>query len=402
MIFDNLDDFFSSGIKESKRSVIRELLKLINNPEIISFAGGLPSPEAFPIKEVQEICNDLIPKEGAYMMQYGATEGDPSLRKELIKIANKAGMDAEEHNLLITTASQQALDLVTKIFINRGDPIIVGIPTYLGGLQAFRSYGADIHGVTMDKEGESSVEIEKKLIELKKAGKKVKFIYVIPDFQNPSGITMSKRRRIEILELATKHEVFVIEDSPYRDLRYRGEHEPTIHSLDKERLVIQIGTFSKIFIPGFRIGWIFAHKTIIDKLTVAKQATDLCTPAFNQRIAAEYLRRGLLDVQIEKIKKIYSAKMNLMLSEFEKNMPKGVTWTEPDGGLFLLVTVPEHIDLEKEFQKAIDRKVAYVIGSAFTHDNSRKNTMRINFSYSSPEQIKEGVKRLADMIRSLI
>jgi 2-aminoadipate transaminase len=402
MFFDHFDDFLSQTALSSKRSVIRELLKLINNPEIISFAGGLPSPEAFPIDDIKRITSELIEKEGAYMMQYGATEGDTELRRQLIKKANKDGMDAEEHNLLVTTASQQALDLVAKVFIDRGDPIIVGVPTYLGGLSAFKSYGADIHGVTLDDEGMSAVKLEKELKALQKAGKKAKFIYIVPDFQNPSGITMTKKRRLEVLDIANKYETFIVEDSPYRDLRYKGEHVPTLHSLDKSRIVILLGTFSKIFIPGFRIGWAFAHKQIIDKLTMAKQATDLCSSPFNQRIAAEYLKEGLLEKQIEKIKKLYNEKMKLMLEQFEKHMPDGVTWTEPEGGLFLMVTVPEHIDLEKEFQKAIDRNVAYVIGSAFTHNNSRKNTMRINFSYSNHKQIKTGVERLADMIKSLM
>lgn len=401
-MFENFDYFLSESIRSSKRSVIRELLKLVNQPDIISFAGGLPSVEAFPVDEILEICNDIIPKMGAKMMQYGSTEGDPELREQLLKRANNAGMKAEDHNLLITTASQQALDLISKIFIDRGNSVVVGIPTYLGGLSAFRSYGAELHGVPLDSEGMSSVELDKKLTELQKADKKPKFVYIVPDFQNPSGITMTEKRRKEILEVTYDHDVFVIEDSPYRELRYKGNHEPTIHSLDTKRNVMLLGTFSKIFIPGFRIGWVFAHRDVIDKMTIAKQGTDLCTSPFNQRIAAEYLKRGLLDPQIERIKKQYSEKMELMLSELEKNMPEGVTWTKPDGGLFLLVTVPENIDLEKEFPKALERKVAYVIGSAFTHDNSRKNTMRINFSFSSKEQIVEGVKRLSDMIKSLI
>jgi 2-aminoadipate transaminase len=401
-MYKDFESYLSTTSRESKRSVIRELLKLVNNPDIISFAGGLPSPESFPVEEVKQICNEIIPEVGSKIMQYGSTEGDPVLRDELIKKANKDGMSVTEDNLLITTASQQGLDLTGKIFLDRGDAIVVGIPTYLGGLSAFKSYGADIHGVKLDDEGMSSTELDKTLKQIKDEGKNPKFVYIVPDFQNPSGVTMSKKRRIEILEIAHKHEVFVIEDSPYRELRYKGEHEPTLYSLDKGEIVILLGTFSKILIPGFRIGWVFANKDVINRLTMAKQAVDLCTSPFVQRIAAEFLKRGKLEGLIDRIKEEYSEKMNVMLEAFDTHMPNGVSWTQPDGGLFLMVTVPEHIDLEKEFQKAIEKNVAYVIGNAFTHDNSNKNTMRINFSFSSKEKIKEGVKRLGEMLKELI
>lgn len=399
---EDFESFLATNIKLSKRSVIRELLKLTNNPEIISFAGGLPSPEAFPIEEVRQICNEIIPSHGKQMLQYGPTEGDDGLREELIKRARKENMQVEMKNLIITTASQQGLDLITKTFIDTGNPIIVGKPTYLGGLSAFRNYGADIHGVSLDSGGMNSEELEKKIIELKNKGKKIKFIYIVPDFQNPSGITMSKDRRLKILDIAKKHNIFILEDSPYRELRYVGEHVPTIYSLDNTGQVILLGTFSKTFAPGFRIGWIFGHESVIDKVTIAKQGTDLCTPPFNQRIAAEFLKRGLLEKQIEKVKTIYKNKMNIMLEALKKYMPEGVSWTKVEGGLFLLVTVPEHIDLEANFHTAIEKNVAYVIGNAFTHDNTMKNSMRLNFSYATIEQIKEGIKRLASMINSLI
>lgn len=399
---EDFDNFLSTNIKRSKRSVIRELLKLISNPELISFAGGLPSPDAFPIEEIKQICNEIIPIYGKTMMQYGPTEGDPELRSELLKRAKQQGMNVTEKNLLITTASQQGLDLVSKTFIDIDDSVIVGMPTYLGGLSAFRNYGADIHGIKLDKGGLKADDLEKKIIELKNKGKKIKFVYVVPDFQNPSGITMTEKRRLQIIELAKKYNLFILEDSPYRELRYIGEHVPTLYSLDNSGQVILLGTFSKTFIPGFRIGWVFGNEKVIDKITVAKQGTDLCTPPFNQKIAAEFLKKGLLDKQIKKVKKLYKNKMEIMLSALKKYMPKEATWTEVEGGLFLLLIAPEHVDFDANFNKAVEKNVAYVIGNAFTHNNSMKNTMRLNFSFASLEQIEEGIKRLGDMVKSLL
>jgi 2-aminoadipate transaminase len=399
---EDLDSLLSEKVRSSKRSVIRELLKLINKPNIISFAGGLPSPEGFPTKEVQDICNELIPKVGKKMLQYGATEGDPGLQEELVKRANKQGMNVTKDNLLITSSSQQGLDLLGKVFIDKGDPVIVEKPTYLGGLSAFKNFGADFHGIPLDNEGMNTDELKKTIENIEKTGKKIKFIYIVPDFQNPSGVTMSLQRRKETIKIAKEHDLLIVEDSPYRELRYVGEHIPTLYSLDDSNRVILLGTFSKTFAPGFRLGWVFANEQIIDKFVISKQATDLCTSPFTQKIAAEFLKRGLLEKQIDKVKKEYKEKRKIMLESLEKYMPEGVTWTDVEGGLFLFVTAPEHVDLEANFQKAVDKNVAYVIGNAFTHDNTLKNSMRINYSYENIEKIKEGVKILGEFIKSLI
>jgi 2-aminoadipate transaminase len=400
----NFEELFSINSKRMKKSVIRELLKLTSKPEIISFAGGLPSPDSFPIKEVKEIVNEVLDNEGKVALQYSATEGDPVLREQLLKHAGRNGMDVKSENLLVTTSSQQGLDLTAKIFINPGDPIIVELPSYVGGLGAFNAYGAEMIGVPLDEEGKSSILLRQELKVLNESGNKPKFIYIVPDFQNPAGMTMSLKRRYEILDLANEFNLIILEDSPYRELRFEGDPVPTIYSLDKEGRVILLGTFSKIFAPGFRIGWILAPPEVITKLVVAKQSTDLCPPTFSQRIVGRFMEKGYLEKNIEKIKHMYRRKRDIMLEEFEKHMPEGVTWTKPEGGLFLFLRVPAHmcIDTDELFYKAVDKNVAYVIGSAFHCDDSGHDSMRINFSYATEDQIVEGVKRLATVIKEHI
>jgi 2-aminoadipate transaminase len=398
----DLNQIFSVNAQGMKKSQIRELLKLTQDPEIISFAGGLPAPESFPVEELYQILCEIMKKEAYVALQYGATEGDTLLRTLLVERYNKEGLNLSLKNLVITTASQQALDLISKIFINRGDKILVGLPSYLGALGAFNSYGADMIGIPIDEEGMSAEKLENALEGLKAKNQKPKFIYVIPDFQNPSGITMSKNRRLEIIALAKKYDVLIIEDSPYRELRFEGEAVETIYSLDNSDQVLMLGTFSKIFAPGFRIGWIVGNEDILDKIVVAKQSTDLCTPPYTQRIAARYIENGLLDNNIKSIIDLYREKRDVMLEAFRQYMPKEVTWTEPEGGLFLFLTVPDHIDTGKLFLDAIKEKVAFVVGSAFYCNGEGKNTMRINFSYSSKERNIEGVKRLAKVIESYL
>lgn len=395
----NLEQIYSVSIAGMKRSVIRELLKLTQRPDIISFAGGLPSPDSFPIDDIEKITCEMLKEEGKQALQYGATEGDTKLRKLLVEKYKKDGLNLTVDNLIITTASQQGLDLLGKIFVNRGDKVIVGLPSYLGALSAFGSYGAEFVGIPLDKDGMRSDILEQKLEELMKAGTPPKFIYIIPDFQNPAGITMPEYRRKEIIALAHKYDLLIVEDSPYREIRFEGKHLPTMYELDNSGQVILLGTFSKTFAPGFRIGWVIAHEAIVDKFVVAKQAADLCTPPFVQKIAARYMEKGLFEKNILKTIAMYREKRNVMLESFREHMPKGVTWTEPEGGLFLFLTMPEHLDAEKLFPLAIAKNVAYVLGSAFYCDGGGKNTMRLNFSFSSKDEIREGVKRLAAVIK---
>ena len=398
----DLEQIFSTNIKGMKKSAIRELLKLTQRPEIISFAGGLPAPESFPIDQLKDITNEVLDQDGIAALQYGATEGVTELRQILVDRYNKEGLNIELKNLVITTSSQQGLDLVAKIFVNPGDKVICGLPSYLGGLGAFNSYGAELVGIKFDDKGMRADLLDEKLAELKTQGIKPKFIYIIPDFQNPAGITMPESRRLEIIEVAKKYDILIVEDSPYREVRFEGKPQKTIFELDNSGQVILLGTFSKIFVPGFRIGWVVANEKIVDKFVVAKQSTDLCTPTMNQKIAYKYIEKGYFDANLKTIIEQYHEKRDNMLSAFREFMPEGVTWTEPEGGLFLFLTLPQGMDAEDLFKKAIENDVAFVLGSVFHCDGSGKNTMRINFSYMSKERTTEGVKRLAKAIKEML
>ncbi|WP_421921171.1 PLP-dependent aminotransferase family protein [Marinifilum sp.] len=398
----NLEDVLSDSAKGMKRSVIRELLKLTQRDDIISFAGGLPAPDSFPIDDLKKISCSILDHEGSSALQYGATEGDRKLREILTKRYQDQGLQITTDNLVILTSSQQGLDLAGKIFLNRGDKYICGLPSYLGGLSAFSSYGGIPIGIKLDHHGMRSDLLEDTLLKMKKDGEMPKFIYVIPDFQNPAGITMPEFRRMEIIDIARKYNVLIIEDSPYRELRFEGKSQRMMYELDNKGLVLSLGTFSKIFVPGFRIGWIVAHEAIIDKFVKAKQSTDLCTAPFVQKIAAKYLEDGLFDKNLKKIIEMYHSKRDVMLQAFEDYMPEGVSWTKPEGGLFLFLSLPKGMGAEDLFKVAIEKNVAFVLGSVFHCDGSGKNTMRINFSFMDEEQNRIGVQRLAESINTLM
>ncbi|MDD3627182.1 MAG: PLP-dependent aminotransferase family protein [bacterium] len=396
----DLQKNYSINARRMKKSVIRELLKLTAKPDIISFAGGLPAPETFPVEELKDVCVKVLEKYGLKALQYGPTEGVDILKDQLVEWAKRDNVNITKENILMTVASQQGLDLVSKIFIDPSDPIIVGLPTYLGGLSAFNAYGANLIGITVDENGLETDKLEIKLEELKKKGEHYKFVYVVPDFQNPTGTTMPEDRRKKLIELSQKYNFIILEDSPYRELRFEGKEPPSILSLDTTGNVISLHTFSKILAPGLRLGWIIAHKDIIDKLVVAKQSTDLCTPPITQYIAAEYMSRGLLEKRIEETNILYKKKKDMMIEYLEKYMPKHdeISWTNPEGGLFLWVVLPKNFDTEAMFQEAIDEKVAYIVGSAFDAYGKSKNCMRLNFSFANENVMEEGMKRLAKVI----
>lgn len=398
----DLNEIFSTSAKGMKRSAIREILKLTQRPEIISFAGGLPSPESFPVEQLKEISVEVLEKDGIQALQYGTTEGDNRLRQILVDRYFKEGLKINCNNIIITTSSQQGLDLIPKIFINPGDKIICGLPSYLGGIQAFQTYGAELIGIKLDEHGMNADLLEKALANLKAKGEKPKFIYTIPDFQNPAGITMPEFRRLKIIEIAHKYNVLIVEDSPYRELRFNGAPQKTIYQLDGTGQVIMLGTMSKIFVPGFRLGWVVAHEDIIDKLVTSKQSTDLCTSAFLQKITAKYFDKGYFDKNLQFIISSYREKRDAMIAAFHKYMPEGVKWTEPEGGLFLFMTLPDYMDAEDLFKIAIQENVAFVLGTVFHCDGSGKNTLRINFSYMSKEMNEEGARRLANAIRKMM
>ncbi len=393
---------YSVNVSEMKRSEIRELLKLTRRPEIISFAGGLPSPETFPVEEIAELSRDLILREGHWALQYGPTEGDARLKEQIIRFMAKDGIRLEPENLLIVSASQQALDMTARLFLNRGDAVMLGRPSYVGALGAFRACGARFEGIDLDEQGMRTDLVKNALERMRRAGDSPKFIYEVPDFQNPAGITLSLARRRELLDLAREYRVLLVEDSPYRSLRYVGETLPSLYQLDGgEGGVMGLYTFSKIMFPGLRLGWIIAHPDIIDKLVVMKQAMDLCTPPFTQAVAYEYCRRGLLEPRIRKNVELYRKKREVMLQALEKTMPKqpDLCWTRPEGGLFLWIKVPPSIDTDEMFRQAIGENVAYVVGSCFYADGGGHDAMRLNFSYPSEDEIIEGIRRLAGVIK---
>jgi 2-aminoadipate transaminase len=394
--------FLSNSGKSMKRSAIREILKFLQKPGMISFAGGLPAPETFPVDDLKDIVLEVLEKQGADALQYGTTEGDPLLRRMLVERHNRHGLKIGIENLIITTGSQQALDLIARILIDPGDYILCGLPSYLGGLNAFAVYGARLKGISLDENGMKPDELEETIIHLKELDKKIKFIYVIPDFQNPAGITLPESRRTMIIEISQKYDLLILEDSPYREIRFEGESQRMMCELDTTGRVITLCTFSKILAPGFRVGWVIGNPEIIDKIVMAKQTADLCTSPFVQKIIARYIEKGLLDKNLKKTIALYSERRNHMIKCFRNYMPDNVTWTEPQGGLFLFVTLPSYIDADIIFKKSIEKNVAFVPGSSFFCNDSGRNTMRINFSYSNKEEIEEGVRRLSGVIREEI
>lgn len=398
-MFDKLD-LLSERAKGMQASEIRELLRLTQQPEIISFAGGLPNPGAFPTTEIKEICKDVLEKDFALALQYGSTEGVDSLREVLANRLNKKQMNITKDNIVVTTGSQQCLDLISKVFLNPGDDIIVGAPTYIGALSSFRAFQSKMTSIPLDNNGMKIDVLEEELEKMRKQGKRPKFIYLVPTFQNPAGVTMSEERRKKIIELSMEYETVLIDDDPYGELRFSGTDVKPLKSFDKEGTVIYMGTFSKVLCPGFRTAWLVASEDLLSKLSLAKQSTDLCSNTFVQYIAYEYINRGYIDTHIEKIKKMYSKKRDLMLNAMEEHFPDGAKWTKPDGGMFSWATLPKVVDTKEMFHKAVKEKVAYIHGAAFHADRSGRNTMRLNFSHSDDDIIEEGIKRLAKVIKN--
>lgn len=391
----DFNEFLSSSAKCMKPSAIRALLNVVNQPGVISFAGGFPNPDTFPIEDLKTIMMEVLEEEGAKALQYGGTDGNHALREELAKRYVRDGLDIDKENIIITTASQQAIDLTAKVLLDPGDIVICGLPSYLGALQAFGTYQAKLVGAEKDEELEAVVRA------MCLAGKKPKFIYAIPDFQNPTGLTMTLEQRQYMVRIARKYDILIIEDSPYKEIRYEGEHMPYIYSMAPER-TIMLGTFSKTFAPGFRLGWIVAPKEFIYRINLAKQSADLCSPTFDQAVAARYLKKGLFEKNLVGTVDLYRHKRDLTLKALEDYMPQGVSWTKPDGGLFLLITLPEWYDSKDLFEVAIKKNVAFVIGEAFFCDGSGKNTFRMNFSFMDDDSIVEGVRRLASAIEEFL
>jgi 2-aminoadipate transaminase len=396
----NYDDLFTERSKNVKSSVIRDLLSLASRPGIISFGGGMPDPDLFPVKEFKECMDTALLERAAISLQYGETPGYYPLRESLVKLSEEDGINGVAvDNIIITTASQQAIDFISKIFIDKGDTVIVEAPTYLSAIQSFNAFLANFVSVPMDENGAIISVLESKLKELKAKGIKPKFFYTVPTFQNPAGVCMSLERRKELIQLAKEYNLLIIEDNPYGDLRYKGDPLPSLKSLDTDNNVVYLRTFSKILAPGIRLGWIVGPKEIISKINLLKQATDLCTPVITQVAVDEYLRKGYLRPHIEKIKASYSVKCKVMVDAIRKYFPEEVKINEPEGGMFLWASAPEKVDTVSIFNEAIAEGVAYIVGTAFFADGSGANTMRLNFTMVTPEKIEEGIKRLGNLLK---
>lgn len=388
------DNKFSEDVGSFFRSPVREIFKKVDLNAIYSFAGGYPSADTFPLEEIRQTMSDVIGKYGGQAFQYGATQGVMQLRQA---VAERYSVPVER--VQITSSSQQGIDVCTRVLVDPGDVILTSSPSYLGALQSFRSYRADIRGIAHRERIEDYRRAyEETIASVKAEGRKIKFLYMIPDFQNPSGESLTLEEREMLTELARTHGFLIVEDSPYRELRYEGEDVPTLYSLDPD-VVIHLGSFSKIFAPGFRLGWAIAHPDILDKIYVCKQSLDLCPPVFDQYVAAEFLKSGRLDANLKKSIELYKGKRDLLLSLLEQYMPEGVRWTHPEGGLFLFLTMPEGFDAVRFYDTALDAGVAYVAGEFFHPDGSGKNTMRMNFSFMTHQRITEGVKLLAEIVR---
>lgn len=387
-----------------RASEIREILAITQRSDVISFAGGLPNPATFPTKEIEEATRWTLKEHAKLALQYSPTAGIPELREELAQFLNREGTRYSPDDILITNGSQQGLDLLGRIFLEHGSKILVGSPTYLGAIQAFENYlirEQDFIPVRSDEDGMDPDSIEETLERLKRERKPVKFIYTVPTFQNPAGTVMTESRRRRILDLAHEHDVFIVEDDPYGQLRFDGEPVPKISAMDKEGRVVYLGTFSKILVPGFRLAWTAGPTKIIRQMEVGKQAMDLCTNAFTQFITAKLMRDGLVDRHLPEIIRLYRRKRDIMMKAFSQKMPKENTkWTKAQGGLFTWVTVDPSVDCTQMLRRAVENGVAYVPGNSFFVDFSGPNTMRVNFSHPTDEQIPVGVERLARTLES--
>ncbi len=379
-----------------KANIIREILKISQRPNTISFAGGLPAPELFPLEQIKAACGRVIDNHGAPALQYSLSLGIPLLRKWLAKRLSSEKLLISEEEILITSGSQQGLDVIGRVFLEKGAVVLCENPTYLGALQAFNAYQAEYVTVDMDDEGMITKQVEEKIKKYKP-----RIIYSVPNFQNPTGITLSENRRFELVELARKYNVPIIDDNPYGELRYEGKDVPSLKTIGGD-IVIQLGTFSKIISPGLRIAWLTANKDIIGTFERLKQGTDLHTNTFAQYVVYEFVRTGALETHLRKLIVSYAERRNIMIEEMEKHFPEGVKFTRPEGGLFLWIELPEKLSATDLLSKAVDNGVAYVPGYPFFAQGGGHNTMRLNFSNANPEKIREGIKRLGKVFKKHI
>lgn len=396
----DIESKFADITRNLRGSAVRDLLKYADRPEVISFGGGMPNPLSFPLNEIKEIIDHILDNYGAKALQYSSTDGVEEFREEVSRrINSRYGFKSTKSDIIALNGSQTGLYMVSKVFLNKGDYVISEAPTYVGAITAFNAQAPVWAPVDLQDDGMNMEMLEESIKKVRSQGKIPKFIYVIPTFQNPAGLTWSLDKRKNLLEIASKYDLIIFEDDPYGELRFDGKEIKPIKSLDTEGRVIYMGTFSKVLSPGIRLGFIYANSDINKKINLLKQGVDLCTSTFSQYIAAEYLKRGIIDRQIPKIVQLYRKKRDIMIEALETYMPSDTKFTRPDGGMFLWVTLNEKIDTEKMLKKALELNVAYVIGSAFYPDGRGRNSMRLNFTFSKDEDIVEGIKRLSRAVK---
>ena len=388
---------FAARMDRASGSVVREILKLTQQKDIISFGGGMPSADSFPAEELRLAAEKAFLEDSNLTLQYGVSEGYLPLRKYIVNWMQQKGMDITVDNVLILSGSQQGLDLMSKAFLNADDQVVVESPSYLSAFQIFNLYQAQFLMVPSDLSGMEVDKLEAMLEE-----NKPKLLYVIPTFQNPTGITMTLERRKKLLEIAAKHNVIIIEDDPYGWLRYEGEELPTLKALDKNDQVVYLGSFSKIVSPGLRVGFAIGDPAILGKMVIGKQTTDVHTNNLAQRMIHSFCTDSSLEGHIEKIGVMYKEKRDLMLSAMDKYFPTELTWTRPEGGLFIWATLPEGLNSKELLEKAIQAKVAIIPGEPFFADGSVKNTFRLNFSNADKALIEVGIEKLGKTIKAFL
>jgi len=388
---------FAHRMDNVRTSTIREILKVTEQPEIISFAGGLPAPELFPVDDVLCATERVLRETGSSALQYSPSEGFSPLRETFAAESRKRGIDCSAEDILIMTGSQQPLDLAGKIFLDSGDCVLTESPTYMAAIQAFQTYGARFAAVPTDDHGLIPEELPA-LIERERP----KFLYTIPNFQNPTGVTLAAERRKTLYSIAARYRLIILEDDPYGALRYAGKTIPPIKALDTEGIVIYQSTVSKTIAPGLRVGWVVAPEEIRSKLTIAKQAADLHTSSLDQRIVHRYLADFDSEAHIEMIRRAYGERHSIMNATLLETMPPGFAWTHPEGGMFLWVTCPNGVDTNELMRDALARKVLFVPGRDFFSDAPDLRYMRLNFSNASPDRIQEGIRRLAEVCNAAV
>lgn len=390
---------FSKRVPADGTDAVGAILQAAADPKIISFAGGLPAPELFPVKEMKAAVDKVFEEHGQEAMQYGAAKGVTALREVIQQhVKEKEDVDSKLDNVLVTTGSEQALDLVGKAFVDPGDTVLVEQPTYLCALDVFRSYGANFASVEMDEDGMKMDALEEAL----KANPNTKLIYTVPNFQNPTGRTMTEERRKQLAELAEKYDVYVLEDNPYGEIRFAGQHVPAVKSFDKSGHVLYMSTFSKTLAPGFRLGWLVADKNVVNKLTVLKQSADLHTDNLAQFAVAQFFADNDVNAHVKEISALYGKRKDLMLEGIKKYFPEGVKYTDPEGGMFLWVEVPGVDDTVELFKECLEHDVAFVPGDPFFAGEVQPGAFRLNYSNMKEDQIEVGLKRLGAALTAAV